>query len=128
MLIKNFLNYFNSIQNLQNVVAYINHTIMKKIVLFYIYIVLITNSAWAYYRRILPYSENPSFITGTMKVWKVPDLILQGGTAINEGFSVEVDFSTPKSFSNADILTIGSSINSSFESALSICDHNGILA
>lgn len=128
MLIKNFLNYFNLIQNLQNVVAYINHTIMKKIVLFYIYIVLITNSAWAYYRRILPYSENPSFITGTMKVWKVPDLILQGGTAINEGFSVEVDFSTPKSFSNADILTIGSSINSSFESALSICDHNGILA
>ncbi len=78
-------------------------------------------------RTILPYSDNSDFTYEGMKGWKISGLTILGGDAINDGFSIKVDFTTPGNLCNAPIFTIGAMVGTQFFKAFSLTEANSNL-
>ena len=73
-------------------------------------------------RTILPYSENNDFTYEGMKGWNISGLTILGGDAINDGFSIRVDFSTPETLCDAPIFSFGAMVGTTYYKALSITE------
>lgn len=85
-------------------------------------------SSWGFYRTIYCYNEKSDYTLGNMKVWEMPQLTIEGGSAINDGFAIRVDFSTSQSDLNKPIFSVGSSSGVTFTKALTITqDHHKLL-
>lgn len=107
--------------NIHKVVDLINADMMNKRILIALGFLLGTFVySWGFSRTIYCYNEQSDFTYGDMKVWKIPQITIQGGTAINDGFSVRVDFSTTESPINKPIFSVGTSMGNNFEKALTI--------
>lgn len=85
---------------------------------------LITLSTFSanFSRTILPYSDSNDFTYEGMKGWKISGLTILGGDAINDGFSIRVDFTTPGTLCDKPIFTIGAMVGTQFFKALSLTE------
>lgn len=97
---------------------------MKYRTLFAFTLLLISLRLWGYSKTIYCYAEQCDFIYDDMKVWQIPNIVISGGDAINDGFSIRVDFSTSSSYTNKTIVAIGTSMANVFEKALEISQYN----
>lgn len=73
-----------------------------------------------YSRTIHTMSEGSDYPYEDLKAWKVPGVVIKGGDAINDGFSIKADFTTPEAPCSKTILTIGAMVGTQFFKALSI--------
>ena len=72
-------------------------------------------------------SDDPSYTSDALDVWQISEIELHGGSFINTGFAITVDFSTGNNAQNKDIFKVGMSSNQTFKKLFSISEKDNSL-
>lgn len=92
---------------------------MKRIFVIICFSLIFVNS-WSVSKVIHPLKDTPEFREENAIGWHIPNLNIKGGSAINPGFSVTIEFSTPQNYdtNTNDIFVLGAFNGSYFEPAI----------
>lgn len=100
---------------------------MKRLLtILYIITVCVVN-VYSDSRIIRTLVETPDYQFNKYNVWRIPQISVTGGTSINSGFSIKVEFSTPAITLDDMIFAVGSSTGTAFEIALSLHENESNL-
>lgn len=87
--------------------------------------VLLVAPCWGISKTINPLVDQPDYRFVDIDGWKIPNLDIKGGTDINAGFTIKIQFTTPKELSEKEtIWALGIAQGRYFDNMLSITQRN----